>query len=118
MPDTFFQHPAKWRLAAGVLVLVALAAFGVELLPLYYRNYQFQRYVSAAALRVQNQTKSDDALREWLLEKADSLKLPVKAGDVHIERPSDGLRIEVRYAVRVDFPGYTVNLHFYPRAGN
>lgn len=108
----------RWRLAAGVLILVALAAFGVELLPLYYRNYQFQRFVSAAAQRVENQTKSDDVLREWLVEKADSLNLPVKAGDVHIRRSADKLRIDVRYAVRVDFPGYTVNLHFYPAAGN
>ena len=107
----------KWRLAAGVLILVGLAAFGVELIPLYYRNYQFQGYVSAAAQRVQNQTKSDDVLREWLVDKADSLKLPVKAGDVHIERSADGLRIDVRYAVRVDLPGYTVNLHFNPGAG-
>ena len=107
-----------WRLAVGVLVLVALGAFGVELIPLYYRNYQFQRYVSLAAQRVQNQTKSDDALREWLVDKADSLNLPVKAGDVHIQRSADRMRIDVRYAVRVDLPGYTVDLHFYPGAGN
>jgi len=108
----------KWRLAAGVLVLLALVGFGVALIPLYYRNYQFQGYVSAAAQRVENQTKSDDVLREWLVEKADSLKLPVKAADVHIQRSVDGLRIDVQYAVRVDFPGYTVNLHFDPAAGN
>jgi hypothetical protein len=107
----------KWRLAVGVLILAALVAFAVELIPLYYRNYQFQGYVSAAAQRVENQTKSDDALREWLLDKADSLKLPVKAGDVHIQRSGDSMRIDVRYAVRVDLPGYTVNLHFYPGAG-
>jgi hypothetical protein len=110
-------NASKWRLAAGVLILVGLVAFGAILIPLYYRNYQFQQYVSAAAQRVENRTTSDDALREWLLDKADSLRLPVKAGDVHIDRPADGLRIEVKYAVRVDLPGYTVNLHFDPRAG-
>jgi hypothetical protein len=107
----------KWRLAAGVVILAALAAFAVAVLPLYYRNYQFQQFVSAAASRAENRNKSDDVLREWLLDKADSLKLPVKAGDVHIQRSPDGLHIDVRYAVRVDFPGYTVNLHFYPAAG-
>jgi hypothetical protein len=108
----------KWRLAAGALVLVALTGFGVELVPLYYRNYQFQRYVSAAAERPENQAKSDDVLREWLLDKADVLKLPVKPGDVHIQRSADSLRIDVRYAVRVDLPGYTVSLHFSPGARN
>jgi hypothetical protein len=28
------------------------------------------------------------------------------------------MRIDVRYQVRVDLPGYTVNLHFYPGAGS
>jgi hypothetical protein len=108
----------KWRIALGALVLAALVLFGVVLVPLYYRNYQFQEFVSAAAQRVENHTKPDDLLREWVVEKAASLDLPVKADNVHIQRSADGLRIEVRYAVRVDFPGYTVNLHFYPRAGN
>jgi hypothetical protein len=49
-----------------------------------------------------------------VLEKAASLGLPVKAGDVHIRREGEAMRIEVRYIVRVDFPLYTVDLHFYP----
>jgi hypothetical protein len=103
-------------MAAGVLVLLVLALFGIELLPLYYHALQFQRFVSAATQRVENQTKSDDVLRGWVVDKAASLDLPVKAGDVHIQRSPEGMQIEVRYAVRVDLPGYTVNLHFYPGA--
>jgi hypothetical protein len=100
-----------------MLVLAALIFFAIVLIPLYYHNYRFQEFVSAAAQRVENHTKSDDLLREWVVEKAASLDLPVKADNVRIKRSADGLRIEVRYAVRVDLPGYTVNLHFYPRAG-
>jgi hypothetical protein len=103
-------------MAAGVLVLAVLALFGVALLPVYYRSFQFQRFVSAAAHRVENQTKSDDLVREAVLDKAASLDLPVKAADVQIKRSPERMQIEVRYAVRVDFPGYTVNLHFYPGA--
>src|SRR5437763_16364507 len=103
-------------MAAGVLVLAALALFGMELIPVYYHSYQLQRFVSGATQRVENQTKSDDLLREWVIDKAASLDLPVKAEDVHIERSPEGLQIEVRYAVRLDLPGYTVNLHFYPGA--
>jgi hypothetical protein len=55
-------------------------------------------------------------LREWLVEKASALELPVKADEVHIQRSPDGLRIGVRYVVRVNFPGYTVDLHFHPSA--
>jgi uncharacterized protein DUF4845 len=107
----------KWRLAAGGVVLCLLGFFGLRLTPLYYHNYQLQQFVEDATQRVQNQTKSDDLLRTWVVEKAASLDLPVRADDVHIIRSGDGMRIEVRYAVRVDLPGYTVNLHFYPGAG-
>jgi hypothetical protein len=37
---------------------------------------------------------------------------------VHIDRSADGLRIDVRYFVRVTLPFYTVDLHFYPGAGS
>ena len=108
---------AKWRVAVGVLVLAGLALFGAALIPLYYHNYQLQRFVENATQRVENQTKSDDLLREWVVDKAVSLGLPVRANDVHIHRSAAGLRIELRYAVRVDLPGYTVLLHFSPGAG-
>jgi len=112
-----FVSAPKWRMAAGGAVLLLLALFGVRLIPLYYSNFQLQQFVSETTQRVENQTKSDDLLRTWVVEKAASLDLPVKADDVHIERSADGLRIHVRYAVRVDLPGYSVNLHFYPAAG-
>ena len=108
----------KWRVALGVLVLALLALFGVLLAPLYYQNYRLQEFVSQAAQRVENRTKSDDVLRDWILDRAHGLRLPVKAGDVHIKRPDGGLRIDVRYVVPVDLPGYTVLLHFSPGAGS
>ena len=37
---------------------------------------------------------------------------------VGIKRSAKGVRIDVRYIVRVDFPLYTVDLHFYPGAGS
>src|SRR5438105_2987096 len=89
----------KWQMAAGVFVVVVLLLFGVELIPSYYHAFQFQRFVSAATKRVENQTISDDLLREWVVDKAASLDLPVKADDVRIKRSAEGMQIEVRYAV-------------------
>ncbi|MBZ5583607.1 MAG: hypothetical protein LAQ30_15640, partial [Acidobacteriia bacterium] len=94
--------------------------------PIYLRNLRFQSFVAALPQRVAKETAagappSDDLLRTWVLDKAHRLDLPVTAGDVQIHRsPGVGLveRIEVKYLVRVDFPGYTVNLHFYPGAGS
>jgi hypothetical protein len=53
-----------------------------------------------------------------VLSKARELDLPVKEDNVHIIRSPEGLRIDVRYFVRVTVPGYTVDLHFYPGAGS
>ena len=81
--------------------------------------------LQAAELRGRNYTacrtaenQPDDALRQNVLNKAHELDLPVKADNVHIDHSSGGLRIDVRYFVRVSLPGYTVDLHFYPGAGS
>ncbi len=116
----------RWRIAAAVVVLAALAFFAAIFAPIYFRNVQLQSFVAAIPQRVADQTQagtppSDDLLRTWVIDKARQLNLPVSAGDVHIFRsPKDAAleRIDVRYFVRVDFPGYTVNLHFYPGAGS
>lgn len=109
---------ARWRLAAGCAVLAALVSFGILFAPLYFHNLELQRFVEETTQRVENQTKSDDLLRTWVLEKAATLELPVRADNVHIKRSADGMRIDVRYVVRVSLPFYTVDLHFYPGAGS
>jgi|SRR5436190_7768853 len=108
----------RLRIAAAVLILAGLAALGARLAPLYLDNMRLQGYVEGIAQDAENRTRSDDLLRVSVLEKAASLGLPIKADNVHIKRSNDSMRIEVRYIVRVDFPLYTVDLHFYPGAGS
>jgi len=108
----------RLRIAAAVLILIILAALGARLLPLYLENMRLQSYVEGITRDAEIRTRPDDALRVAVLEKAAFLGLPVKADNVHIKRSSDNLRIDVRYIVRVDFPMYTVDLHFYPGAGS
>jgi len=99
-------------------VLAALAYFAAIFSPIYFHNLELQTYVAELAQAAENRGKSDDLLRTWVLDKASGLELPVKADNVRIERRGDGLRIDVRYFVRVTLPGYTVDLHFYPGAGS
>ena len=108
----------RWRIASAAIVLAALLAFTAMFAPIYYRNLELQNFVSGVAQRVENQTNSDDVLRTWVLDKAHELDLPIKEDNVHIIRPRGGVRIDVRYFVRVSLPGYTVDLHFYPGAGS
>ena len=108
----------RLRIAAAALILVVLAVLGARLLPLYLDNMRLQSYVEGIAQNEEARTRPDDALRVAVLERAAFLGLPIKAENVHIKRSSDTMRIDVRYIVRVDFPMYTVDLHFYPGAGS
>ena len=102
------------RMAFAALILLALVFLGARLLPIYLNNLRLESYVAGVTQDEANRTRSDDTLRRAVLKEAVSLGLPVSADDVHIKRGEDNLRIEVRYIVRVDFPLYTVDLHFYP----
>ena len=107
-----------WRIAAAVVLVAGLVLFAVLFLPIYIHNLQLQNFVADVAARGDSASKSDDLLRTWVLDKAHELDLPIRPDNVKIAHSSDGMRIDVRYQVRVDLPGYTVNLHFYPGAGS
>jgi len=108
----------RWRIAAAVIILVGLVFFLATFAPYYLRNLKLQNFLSEMTRQVENQAKSDDLLRTWVVEKARQLELPITDDEVHITHPLDGLRIDIRYFVKVDLPAYTVNLHFYPGAGS
>ncbi len=108
------RQVSAWRIAAAVAVVAVLGFIAARLLPIYIRNMELQRYVAETTGRAENQAKSDDLLRTWVVEKAADLQLPVRADNVHILRSPNGMKIDVRYVVRVDLPLYTVDLHFYP----
>ena len=108
----------RWRVAAAVVVVAGLALYAARFTPIYIHNRQLQNFMVDVAARSDNAAKSDDLLRSRVLDKAHDLDLPVKPGDVTIARSPRGLRIDVRYVVRMTVPGYTVDLHFYPGGGS
>jgi hypothetical protein len=107
-----------WRIALAIGILAVMAFVLASFAPLYFRNLELQNYVSDVTQSVDNRGKSDDLLRTNVLTKARQLQLPVSEDNVHIVRSTDGMHIDVRYFVRVNLPGYTVDLHFYPGAGS
>lgn len=107
-----------WRVAAAAVVLAGLLFLVAMFAPIYLHNMELQNFVTAIAARPDTASKSDDLLRTWVLDKAHDLQLPVRSDNVKIVHAPEGMRIDVRYFVRVDLPGYTVDLHFYPGAGS
>ena len=108
----------RWRIAAAIAVLAALAGFGVLFTPIYIHNLELQQFVADLTHASGSRDASDQILRDNVLKKAHDLDLPVKADNVQIDRMGNELRIDVRYFVRVNLPFYTVDLHFYPGAGS
>jgi len=105
-----------WRLIAGLLVLLALASVLIALGPVYFEDYQLRQYVRSAVGRSDTAPGSDDALRASILTRAKQLDLPVAAGEVEISHPGGKLRVQLNYAVQMDFALYQVDLHFHPGA--
>ena len=108
----------RWRIAAAAAILAGMVGLLGVFAPYYIRNLRLQNFVSGITRVEGNETRSDDLLRTWVIDKAHELNVGVTEGNVHILRSAEGLRIDVRYVVRVNLPGYTVDLHFYPGAGS
>ena len=108
----------RWRIAAALLIVAALALIAAKVGPIYVRNLELQNFVNDLSRQSGTPSQTDDLLRSQVIQKAQGLGLPVKADNVRIVRAADNVRFDVRYVVRVDMPGYTVNLHFYPGAGS
>lgn len=54
----------------------------------------------------------DKAIRGNILNKAQQLELPVTPEDIVIKRTNAYIRIDVKYTVPVEFPGYTYQWDF------
>jgi hypothetical protein len=107
---------AWWRIAAAIFILAGLVFFLAMFAPIYFRNLQLRNYVSDLTHSVETQTISDDLVRTRIAAKAHDLNLPVAEDNVHILHAPGRTDVQVRYFVRVNLPGYTVDLHFNPGA--
>lgn len=101
-----------WRRIAGVAVLAIFVAVAIALVPPYLNNAKFQRYLDGAVEHAQ----APEIVQANIVGKAGEMGLPVRTGDVHVTRSGNGVSVDIVYVVRVDFPLYTVDLHFHPSA--
>jgi hypothetical protein len=100
-----YRVPA-WRIAAGLAVLAGLLLMGAGLLPVYFRNLQLQNYLR------ETHPASEAQVREVVLNEGRALGLDIAPDQLQIRRSPAGGSTNVRYAVHVSLPLYTVDLHF------
>ena len=101
-----------WRRIGGVAVLVVFLVVAIAVVPPYVRNWRFQGYLDDVVER----PLAPEVVQAVVLSKAGEMGLPVRTGDVRVTRSGNGVKVDIVYVVRVDFPLYTVDLHFHPSA--
>ncbi len=116
LPGTRTTDPSAcalpiWRLVAAIGVLVTMATVLLSIAPVYVENFRLRQYVRTLTRGEGTAAMTDDALRAAVLARAKQLDLPVAAEDVRITHQDGKPRVDLRYAVQIDFPLYQVDLH-------
>jgi hypothetical protein len=94
----------------GVAVVVVIAYVGYQTLPVYVRYQQFKDGVRDTALFAGQ--KSDDALKDRIMELAAQYGVPVDRGDIQVHRETN-VEIAVSYDEVVEIlPRYVKTWHF------
>jgi hypothetical protein len=104
------------KLIFGILVIAASIYLGVQFIPVYYENYEFQDYIKTEATLETYTTKPEAEIREGIFRKAQDLDIPITKEAIKVQRAGStgtgSLNIEAPYAVHLDLPGYPLDLHF------
>jgi CRISPR/Cas system-associated protein Cas5 (RAMP superfamily) len=106
------------RAIVGIGFIVAVAYTVFLLLPPYYNNYQFQDEVTSETRLSTYSQKSEDEIRENIWRKAKEFDIPVTRDQINVRRDGQTVAIWVDYKVRVDLPGYPLDLQFHASSQN
>jgi len=110
------------KLIAGFGIILALIYGSWMIIPPYFANYQFEDEIKSEALHSTYTTKTEDDIRNAVLKQAKELDIPLTREQIKVQRAGGmgqgSLLIDVDYTVRVDLPGYPLDLHFHPTTAN
>jgi|SRR5215831_19429226 len=103
-------------------LLACIAYLGVELIPPYFANFEFQDTLDTEARLGTYSTKGDEVIRDAVFKRAQELELPLTREQIKVQRtggPGTGsVLIETSYSVHVDIPYYPMDLEFHPQSKN
>src|SRR5579859_1309512 len=102
----------------GFLLLIAFMYVCFQMLPPYFKNYQFQDYLDEEARRTSYANLTEDTIRNEVLKEARSDDIPITADQIHVSLGRLQVQISVEYTVHVDLPFFPQDLHFNPSSGN
>ena len=110
------------KLIFGVVIIGLVLYLGIEIVPAYYSNYEFQDAVTRAALDDTYRPVSEDDIQSQVIKSAKQYDISVTADNVKVVRTGNmgagAVSIDVNYTVHVPLPVYPLDLHFNPSSTN
>ena len=100
------------------MILVAFIYAAAIVLPVLINEYQFQDSLQNIARFASVNRRSNEQIRQSVLEEAQKEDLPVLAEDIKVEGAAGNIRINVEYSVTVDLKVYQWTLNFHPAVYN
>ncbi len=102
----------KLKVLIFLLVVAAGIYYGWNMIPPYFRNYQFQDDLDDVARIATYTNRSEDELKQAVIKKAASRDIVLKEDQVKVTRFSGGVAISVHYRVHVDMMVHPTDLDF------
>jgi len=99
-------------------VFVAFIYGCVQVVPLYFADYEFQDTMQTTARFATVNHQSSDQIRQSLFQEAEKQEVPVKLQDIKVTNQNGRIDIVADYSVTVDFHVYQWTLNFHPSASN
>ena len=100
----------------GLLVFLAAIFVAYKMVPTKVKAAELRQEIvdNAKAAGMRN----DSQIQKAVLAKAQELGLPLQKEDLSITRGGNIIKIDAKYTVVVEFPGYTYHWNFHHHAEN
>jgi hypothetical protein len=110
------------KLVFGVAVIILAIYLGMEFVPPYYANYEFEDALKNEALFGTNNSTSEDMIRDNVYKKAQQLDIPIAKEAIVVRKigtmGTGSVSIDAPYTVHLDLIAFPTDLHFDTSSSN
>jgi hypothetical protein len=104
------------KLVFGVCVIVLAIYLGVEFVPPYYANYEFEDALKNEALFGTNTATTEDGIRDNVYKRAQQLDIPITKEAIVVHKigamGTGSVAIDAPYTVHLNLIAFPTDLHF------
>jgi hypothetical protein len=104
------------KLVFGVAAIILAIYLGVEFVPPYYANYEFEDSLKNEALFGTNNATTEDMIRDNVYKKAQQLEIPIAKEAIVVRKTgtmgTGSVSIDAPYTVHLDLIAFPTDLRF------